>query len=365
VLRRIFPAILLAIALTAPALAKKDPSKKVLTPPEIIKLMEKSSLVYTVSSLESLKDLPTAEFGSKLWPTKATPLHLPTISKSENGVRLTEYPESGEETEAIEAADEFFKNKKYDEAETSYLDVVKRFPSSYRGHLFLGDVYFFRGNNERALWAYREAARLDPYQVLAPIFEAHALAKLGRSAPALDALVRALSLQAYHETSMKLAVSAASQLGIEPHPERFEPKAFVRRNEKGVDIYIDTGAPAAHWFAWASCKAVWMAEPSLRPPAGENSPLWSSQEDRTCLVNLLVMYKDQLDAGKVAHEAYLDRAWDLVDKGLIEELVIYEFGTRISPDSLIMLTAEDPDLDIPRFVREFVIPEKKPAQATP
>ena len=349
--------ILLAVAATAPAAAKKKKgveNKEDLTPAAIIKMMEKSSLTYTISDFETLTDPKPAEIATTLWPPMATPLDNPTIKKGETGFELITYPQSAEETAAINAADEFFKEKKYAEAETGYLDVIKRFPASYHGHLFLGDVYFLRGEFERALWAYREAARLNPHQVLAPLFEAHALAKLGRNAPAIDALVRALSLRAYHETSMKLAASAARQLGIEPHPERFEPKAFVRRNEKGVDMYV-TLSP--HWLAWASCKAVWLAEPQFAPSSANEK--WSSREDKTCLLNLLALYVDLREEGKVEREPYLDRAWAVVEKGFLDELVVYEFGTRISADSLIMLTAEHPDLDISGFVREFVVPAKK------
>ncbi len=335
----------------------KAPKASLSTPADLLKIMEASKVKYVVHKLSNLEGVPASEFGETLWPTRGQPLAWPYVEKGAGGkATLVSYPASAEAIDALGAADALFQKKDYDAAETAYLDVIRRFPDYYRAHLFLGDIAFFgKGDNAAALAEYREGIRLNPFDYSGYLFAGHALAKLGRNEEALDAWVHALSLRAYQDTTLELAARYAEALGITPHPERFEPKAFVRREGDDVAIYIE---PSAHWMAWANCKAVWLAEPKYRSSRGvEGTNDWSSAEDRECMAHLLILYGESLEDGKAPAEPQLDRLYSILESKLLTEYVVYEFGTRFDPNTLLLL---DPSaFRIEDLVRAYILPKTR------
>jgi tetratricopeptide (TPR) repeat protein len=334
--------------------------KELSTPADILKLMEKSKVTYSVRPLSDLKDVPASEFGDKLWPPGAEPLAMPYIQTGDGGKRtLVSYPASTDAVHALSLADALYQEKDYDAARAAYAEVVQRYPDYYRAHLYLGDALFEKSDNVAALAAYREGIRLNPYDYLGHLFAGHALVKLGRNEEALDAWVRALSLRAYQEATLKLAGRYAETLNITPHAERFEPKAFVRREGEEIAIYVEP----THWMFWANCKAVWMAEPDYRRERGvESENVWASAEDRECMAHLLFMYGESLKDGKTPAEPQLDRLYPLLEDGLLSEYAIYEFGTRLAPDTLLLVDASK--FQIEEFVRKYILP-KAPVATTP
>jgi tetratricopeptide (TPR) repeat protein len=348
--------LILTLAPTVAAAKRPRPTspQPMSSPADIIKRMEASKTQYLVRPLNKLEDVPASEFAAKLWPARGQATELPFLVKqADGGVDVVRYRVSEEAVKALSEADAFYQKKDYASAETAYLDVTNRFPDWYRAHLYLADVYFERGDNLKALAGYREAIRLNPYDYVGFLFEGHALAKLGRTDEAIEAWVRALSLRAYQETTLKIAAQFANQLGITPHAERFQPKAFVRREGDTVVLYVDPDA--VHWLSWAGCKAVWLGEPDYRKARGvSGDDLWSSTEDDECLAHLLIMYGDERKQGKTPAEPALDRLLGLFDDHMLDDFVLYEFGSRISPDALLLTSGAD---QIPAFVRKYVLPK--------
>jgi tetratricopeptide (TPR) repeat protein len=334
--------------------AHEAPKAALPTPADLIDLMKASKVRYMVRSLSALEDVPASEFSDRLWPPQGKPLALPYIETGAGGkASLVSYPVSDEGIRALSAADGLYQKKDYNAAQTAYADVVQRFPDFYRAHLYLGDALFEKGDNVAALAAYREGIRLNPFDYVGHLFAGHALVKLGRKDEALDAWVRALSLRAYQDTTLKLAQRYAEELGITVHGERFEPRAFVRREGKEVTLYLE---PTVHWMSWANCKAVWLAEPEYRSSRGvEGENLWASTEDRECLVHLLVMYGESLKDGKTPAEPQLDRLYPLLEDHLLSEYVVYEFGTRVAPDTLLLVDVSKFRME--EFVRRYILPK--------
>lgn len=361
-------ALLLAFVLAAiPTVAavKKPKSTspgRMSTPADVIKRLETSKIKYVLHSVDALSDVTPADFASKLWPTLGGAAPHPYVRrKSDGGVTLISYPVSAEAEAALHEADALFVKGDLDEAETAYLGVTKRFPDWYLAHIYLGDVYFKRGDNLKAIGAYREGIRLNPYDYAGYLFEGHALVKLGRTDDALDAWVNALALRPHQDTTLKLAGAFAASLGIEVHADRFEPRAFVRREGDDVAIYVPG---AAHWIAWAACKALWLAEPGYPEERGSTGHgTWATTEDRECLAHLLVVYDDQRRQGDKAVEPALEWLRGLTHDGLLDEFVLYEFGSRVTPD--VMLLVNGDDLDIKAYIRKYVVPKAAVATEVP
>jgi hypothetical protein len=148
--------ILVGLA-TTPALAGKKKNLEVVTPADLIKLMEKSSVHYVISTTTELKGIAAPEFAGALWPQKSRGLNMPYVRKGENGnSSLVTYPESEASAQALSAVEPAFQAKDYGRGD-GLPEVLQKYPDMYRAHLYLGDAYFLGPkDNQKALAEYRE-----------------------------------------------------------------------------------------------------------------------------------------------------------------------------------------------------------------
>lgn len=361
--RRTLGLVVLALgAAASAALAGGKKKHDVTTPADFIKMMEKSKVHYVVGTTSELKDVGPPGFADLMWPLRSKSLEMPYVRRrADGGLSLTTYPESADAKAALDEVEPLFRANDFAAATTGYLKVLEKYPDMYRAHLYLGDAYFLGPkDNDKALAEYREAIRLNPFDAVGYAFAGHALIKLRRNDEALDAWVRALTLHPYHETTMKLASQFGQALGIKPHLDRFRPHALVRREGDNVAIHVDPDY-GTHWMSWAICKAVWLGEPGYgkehgAPEAGE----WGSAEDYECMAHLLITYDLDRKDGKSKEEPELERLRPLLDDHLLDEFVVYEFGSRVTPDAPLL--ADPSQLEMEKFVRGYVLP-KAPVSA--
>lgn len=330
-------------------------------PSDIIAILEKSENSYAITSPTDLKDINPDKYAETIWP-QGRALSLPRVTKtSDKRLSLTAWEVPNEVQALLAAADVPFQKKKFEEATAKYRELVDRFPDFYKAWLYYGDCLFSLGKYPEALEAYTKGVDLNPYDYQGHLFKGHALVKLNRHEEALREWVRTLALRPHQTTVVKLLSQYRGALGIDIDDTGFDPRALVRREGSVIKVYTPPEAP---WLAWATCKAVWLGEPSYRQrKTGSKDYAWGSTEEWECLVNLYAARANETQDKKAEPDKQLDRIFHIGQDQMLNSFMLYEIVARVSPDSLLMTPDEERD-KLEEYIRRYVV-MKRTAPSSP
>jgi tetratricopeptide (TPR) repeat protein len=332
----------------APVFAGKTTLRE---PAEAFKALEQSQRKYAVSSLDELKDPTSDRFAELLWPELIPPLDRPRVVVAPDGSRsLTLAPGVDAAVAGLERGGKALLARDFDTAVREWQAVVDAYPAEPAGHSHLGDAFFFQGKYDLALASYQKASELVPDFYQPHLFRAHALYRLGSRSEALDAFALALALRPRHALTLQVIRNYAAEMGIDVLDSGFEPRAFVRKDGDGAAIF----AGDAPWMAWAVCKAAWLVEPEYRKAGGGTDDSWTSREERECLAALLGVYSGMREEGEIEIDPTIERVSKVVDAGLVGGMILYEMGSRLWPDTILIQPPED-RAEVVRYVREFLL----------
>ncbi len=128
-----------------------------------------STLVVEVNNEEaaSFQIIPT--IGDIIYQDATIDLAQVQTFKPKNGVisAKTYYRRSDENQKLFDQADDFYNNKKPDEAIRILKDLLEKDPKDFAAEVQLGNVYFLKGKNDLAEIAYRKALEDNPDFTLA------------------------------------------------------------------------------------------------------------------------------------------------------------------------------------------------------
>jgi tetratricopeptide (TPR) repeat protein len=322
---------------------------------DILKRMNASHVLYSVKEAKEAH-VAAEDFATLLWPPAPPPHERPWIGTDAQGRRtLGIYEPPKAVREEMKVAERLFEKNNLESAALVYEEVLKTAPDCYVAHLYLGDCALALHDPGRALRHYEQAVALNPNDYQAHFFRGDALFKLGRPRDAIEAYTEALVDRPNHRLLIESLLERARELGVTVHDDGLAPGGMARRGHKSIDVITADAEPNAAWLAYASCKALWLGEPSHRREMGvKDAVAWSSAEERECLVNLAAVYAAGREKQTQPREEALDRLVQATRSGLLDAFVIYEIGARMEPQ--ITLTLNDAArARIREYVSRFVI----------
>jgi tetratricopeptide (TPR) repeat protein len=344
---------MLLLATAAAQSSAQHPSY--LTPAEIIKLVSDSKVHYTVKSATSGEG-ELADPLSTLFPQAAQHIPLPMITEGEHGQRfIDEYQFDSSALKLIEEAEPLFDKEKYEQARKLYLQAIAQSPNCYLAYSHVGDTYLFSNDPDSALVYYDKAIALNSNDYQLFFYKGHALVKAGRMKEARDAYIQALTLNPRHENTYKHLRTFRDELKITLHDELFHPLAVAKRDGESILIAYDLSG-GAEWLVYGMAKGMWLGEGAHRKAltgVEEREP-WSSIEETECIGALLAAYLTGLDQGKTKRNAELDRLVAIAKNGFLSELLVYEFGSRVFPD-VVVLQPDKFRQSMAEFIGKYVV----------
>lgn len=346
----------LALPLGPPLLADEGPDSSYLSAAELLERLETSDVAYTVHPLKDLPDSGGEALAAEMWPAMGPGTGNPQVLISEDGSRsLNSFPLPEGCTKFIHQGEEYFRKESFAEAATYYQKAVQQFPQCYPAYLNLGDCHYFQGESEKALSWYQKSIELNPHDFISYFYRGNALLKLGRMEAARTSYIHALALHPHRESVLTVAQNKAKELGLEVHRETFHPRALVRQEEEGISIYVDTTSPP--WMFYGMCKALWLGEEDFRQrQTGAKEHRWSTTEERQCLLSMLEVYHGRHSNTSIAEDPVLERLFAVFKDELLDAFVLYEIGSRLTPDVMLLLP-EDAFATVLDYVDSYVLPE--------
>lgn len=348
---------LLTLGFAPHALAQEIPTDRPLAPDELFKLMENSEVTYTIGELPA--DATPERIVDILWPTHRG-LSIPWIEQDETGRRsLVAYPFTDEDIEALGKVEPLFKERKFAKARKRYEAIAASHPKNYLAVSSIGDCHYLSEDHEAALPYYERALEMNPYHYVNYLKLGNTLAKLGRWEAALDTFVRGLVVRPRQEVILNQIRYFSKGLGVRVEDGRFLPRAYAERSEGGIAVHFDPddGWP---WLTWVQCKAVWLGEGEYRAarledPTANESYQPTSTEEFDCLRTLVVGYGIAREEREFPPDPMLDRLSRIAEEGLLQEFVVYELFSRISPDIALLIPLETHGLELRKYLEKFVV----------
>jgi tetratricopeptide (TPR) repeat protein len=252
----------------------------------------------------------------------------------------------------LRAAEPLFQDKRYAEAGALYDAAVKAAPSCYVAYAYRGDAAFFQGQEEKALADYDKALALNPDDGSIYVFRANALQHLKRYPEMVDALRWSLALRPRNTLVLDMLHQAERPLHFTVRSVDIAFHGFARKEGADMAIYADAKRPA--WLAYASCKALWLGEPSHRKAVlGTSEHVISFPEEQECIGALLAGYLVGKEHDDAIQEPELRAVAEIIQAGYGAEWVVYELLSRVDPQIVLTL----PDAERKRmfeFVKRYV-----------
>ena len=243
-----------------------------------------------------------------------------------------------------------YEAKDFAAAERGYAGVLKKYPTNYMVTLSWGDAALFDRRPQVALERYRAGQKLNPVDHRAPFYEGTALFALGKIPEALNAYARALALRPHAEFVIEGIDARAQKLGVSVKTMPLLPQARVEATTDGYRIDVAN----VRWMPWGMCKAAWLGEPSARLIEGPHR--LSMEEERECLVQLLVVYLSSPDR-KQKPDAQLEWLVRVQKAGLLDPFIVYELVARSKPHAT--LTIDERGLvGVQKYIRTFVFEKR-------
>lgn len=342
-----------------------------LSPPEILEIVEKSDVMYEIVC--PMKDLPNvnpANTIKSLFPLSVRLAEHPCrITKTDGTTMFAEYTFSQEISTMFDEAEAFFVSQRYPEAIRSYQKIIDRFPDCYLAYSHLGDSYYRMKRYRKAIGCFDQAIEINPFDHRTFLYKADALMYLGRLGKAKAAYIHALSLRPRYWLALANLQHLADKFGIEVRTDLFQPKVYVRREKDAIGVYISDKQSLNLWLSYALVKAIWLGEPSHRDPRTDDSThAWSSLEEEEALCNLLATYKALKHLDATEPDPGLDLLERIADAGDLNSFVLYEVASRMNPQVTLTLP-EEARQSVREFIAKYIVvsapQDKQPDDAGP
>jgi len=308
-----------------------------LSPAQIVKWLEDSKVQYRVEP----KDSPPGGWADELWPLRVEPLPVPRVVM-EGGQRvLRPWPGNPQAEGLISQAEAPYRARRHAEAAKLYEQALAVCPDCYLARSYLGDVTLMAGDAAGALAHYQKALELNPHDYQLYYSQGSALARLGRMNEAVESWIWALVLNP-RNPAMRQFFKQHRELGLLILDDVLAPRGFARKQGEEVLIEFDPQYGAA-WLAFANCKALWLGEPTHREQmTGTTEHHFSSLEETECLASAALVHQGQKEQGDDGEtDESLDRLMNIIEDGMITELVLFELASRVHPQYTLTLDDED------------------------
>lgn len=298
-------------------------SQKIHTTTEIIKIMSDSKLSYEFKPLDT--KIECKDLSEKLNNHD----YYRVVNAS--GITSHIFEHSNNSKLLIEKADNFFNNHNTDSAFVYYQLAIKAEPTSSSVMTNMGQIYAGKGDHRKAIEWYRKAVGQNYIDYLAHWHLAESYLAINDLKNAFDEIIIAQILDRNNpkiQTSMTLIFGKTN---IKIIDWCFNPQVELSKisNEK-IELKSND-----IWTPYAVTKALWMFEPGYRESAGISQGLYSTIEEKECLMSLLVgLANEKID---VKDDTQLRILKEAVEKKHLEEYILYEIILPQTPSVAFQL----------------------------
>lgn len=364
--------VLLLVALAAEAAvagsAPTAPSGRFLSPPEVAQIVKESEVMYRIATgMEGLEGVNPANTIDWLFPLSAPQIVSPwRLEKADGSAEVVEFPFHPGTRELFDEAESHFLGRRYPQAVSGYQKVIDQFPDCYLAYAHMGDAYYKMKQCGTAIEYYDIAIGLNPWDHRTFLYKADALMHLDRHEEAKAAYIHSLSLRPRYWLALANLQHSVDTLGIEVRTDLFQPQAFVRRENEVIGVYVGDRESIMLWLPYALTKAIWLGEPWHREEMlGDSTHKWSSVEETEALLNLIIVYKQAKQDGRVQADPKLDLLEEIVDARDLQSFICYEIASRLCPHITLTLT-EEARQSLREFIAKYVVVSRpKPPVETP
>jgi tetratricopeptide (TPR) repeat protein len=194
-----------------------------------------------------------------------SPLLQMTLESTTNPANAKQHMES-----RMAAAEAAFSKGDHDTALKAYLEIAESDPTSYEARLYIGDVYYLKGQTQLAGEWFQKAIDLQPNRETAYRYWGDALLSAGRREEALPKFIDAVVAEPYSRRPWLGLQQWAQRSGVTIKPPHIQtPPAPTLKNKddekSGVVIHISEEAlknpdGTAVWLAYSASRANWRGE---------------------------------------------------------------------------------------------------------
>jgi tetratricopeptide (TPR) repeat protein len=281
------------------------------SPAEILKIMEASSLSYSLGVLEN--PVVTPDYAQKMNGNGYY-----RIVNDSNLVTYS-YKPGRAAREYFDEAEKSYSNKNFASAGYSYQKALGADSSYYLMYTYIGQMAEHAGKFDEAISWYQKAVKHNFIDYMAHWFMADNLMKMGNKKDALHEITIAHILNRNNPRLIESLKNIWKAAGLMYDPWYFTPQCIIAKK----DTHTISVEFEANWLGYAMPKAVWKYEPGYKASMGVNeNTAFSTVEERECLASLyLILKNSKVKMKKFPAFRTLETA---IDKKMLDAYIFYE-----------------------------------------
>ncbi len=350
------PASESSAARLAPSTVSSEEGLPYLMPEGILERLERAGVKHHLQP----DDSPPGGCAPALWPESVPVVEFPRVVLQEGKRVIEPWPLTPRVEALLAQAAEHLEASRHHEAEKLSRQVLAECPDCYMALETLGEIAMERGQYPTALGLFQQALAINPDDAHLYMGRGIALLQMARRSEARASFAQALVL-APRDPTLRQWLAPLRGVGMEFRGDVLVPRGYAYQKNGEVFIQHDPRYGPA-WLAFGRCKALWHVDAAHRQEmTGKSERHFNSVEEYECLgaaARVHAAQKENRVPGIV--DPTLDRLLEVMEDGMITELVFFESTSRVHPQ--IHLTLDDTLRQrIEAFVLKFVLVEEHPS----
>lgn len=310
-------------------------SQKIHDPAQILQIMEKSSVSYELDVLSS----------PILCPDRSDNLNYNSVYriKTDSSIMTYSYALKPEAKPFLDKAEYHFSNRNIDSARIYYEKVLEIDPTYYKAMTYIGQMYGTKRDMDKSLEWYNKAIHANYIDYLAHWFIADIYRMKGDLKDAVDEITIAMILNR-NNPRLKETRNEIYKLAKRKQDDWcFVPQYKIVSNDNSVKISFNE-----IWLGYAMAKALWQYEPGYKQSMGVQENVYSSLEDKECLLVLIAgLINSKTNIKKYPELTTLKKA---IERDFLNEYIFYEIVLPEHPNVAYQLSE-----DFISRIKEYVL----------
>lgn len=302
-MRKAIPCLVLIIFLGTSLLGQK-----IHTPAEIFTILEKSTISYSLSTLEK-EILP---------PDRSENLNYNDFYREETKDKIStlQYHLSKEVTADFDKAEKYFQDHEPALARGMYQQALAKDSMCYKALTYIGQMYEMEKNHEKAIEWYQKAIDKNYIDYMSHWFIADVYSAIGEKDKAVEEVTIAWILNRNNPRIQKAVQRIYDLKKIKFPTWTFTPQMEIDSvGENKVEIKFQT-----EWLGWAMVKALWRYEPEYRESMGFKEGILSTTQEKEAILSLLTSIKKK----QLKKHPELKMLRKALDEKMIDEFIFFE-----------------------------------------
>ncbi|MBC8484742.1 MAG: hypothetical protein H8D45_01715, partial [Bacteroidetes bacterium] len=322
------------------------------TPEQILLLLSKSNVTYTIESVDS-DDLEKTETESKLVQ------HGIYLFKDKDGHILlnnydNDYASDQDLLEDLQKAEKYFFKGYYEDARGLYKEILEKMPQNSQMMTFIGQSYGIEKEYDKAEKWYKKAIGTNYLDYMAHWFLADIYYIKEKYKKASDEILIAHVLNRNNPRIIDKMNVILKSNNLKYQDWKFDPGCSISEESEGkISLKYDKNEEP-EWMMYMLCKALWAYEPGYKESMLENTrELSRIVEEKECLTAMAMGHKNKNEDEPSKIEA-LKVFMKSLENGNASEYILYEIIMKENPLLPYMIEQKKIN-DIVKYLLQFRI----------